>query len=323
MTMEFRTEISVGRSPFTVAHDRCGFAAGSCFAEQMAARLEALRFPLTASPTGILFNPASMAAMIRRLDGEQPYAVDELFESGGLWHSYDHHGSFSRPTAGETLRAVNTAFRNGAEGLRRADYVMLTFGTAWIYRLAENGRIVANCHKQPADRFVRERLRPEAIVAEYDALLAGPLAGKQVLLTVSPVRHLKDGLVENSLSKAILRCAAADLAERWPNVWYFPAYELLNDDLRDYRFYAPDMTHPSPQAIDYVWERFVRFAMDDATAALLPRLERLRTALGHRMLHAGSEGEAMFRRRSLALIDELQRALPQLDFSAERHHFGA
>lgn len=321
--MEFRTEITVVRSPFTVAHDRRGFAVGSCFAEHISSRMEALRFPLTANPTGILFNPASIAAMIRRLDEGRPYTLDELFEAGGLWHSYDHHGSFSHTSADETLAGINAAFRDGAEALRRADYVMLTFGTAWIYRLAADGRIVANCHKVPAAAFVRERLRPEAIVAEYDALLRGPLAGKQVLLTVSPVRHVKDGLVENSLSKAVLRCAAADLAERWPNVWYFPAYELLNDDLRDYRFYAPDMTHPSQQAIDYVWERFVHFAMDDGTAALLPRLERLRTALGHRTLHAGSEGEAVFRRRSLELIDDLQRALPQIDFSAERRHFGA
>lgn len=321
--MEFRTEITVARSSFTVAHDRWGFAVGSCFAEHISSRMEALRFPLTANPTGILFNPASIAAMIRRLDEGRPYTLDELFEAGGLWHSYDHHGSFSLPSADETLAGINAAFRDGAEALRRSDYVMLTFGTVWIYRLAADGRIVANCHKVPAAAFVRERLRPEAIVAEYDALLRGPLAGKQVLLTVSPVRHVKDGLVENSLSKAVLRCAAADLAERWPNVWYFPAYELLNDDLRDYRFYAPDMTHPSQQAIDYVWERFVHFAMDDGTAALLPRLERLRTALGHRTLHAGSEGEAVFRRRSLELIDDLQRALPQIDFSAERHHFGA
>lgn len=321
--MEFRTEITVARSPFTVAHDRRGFAAGSCFAEHISSRMEALRFPLTANPTGILFNPASIAAMIRRLDEGRSYTADELFEAGGLWHSYDHHGRFSLSSADETLAGINAAFRDGAEALRRADYVMLTFGTAWIYRLAADGRIVANCHKVPAAAFVRERLRPEAIVAEYDALLRGPLAGKQVLLTVSPVRHVKDGLVENSLSKAVLRCAAADLAECWPNVWYFPAYELLNDDLRDYRFYAPDMTHPSQQAIDYVWERFVRFAMDDGTAALLPRLERLRTALGHRTLHAGSEGEAVFRRRSLELIDDLQRALPQIDFSVERRHFGA
>lgn len=319
--MDFRTEIPVRRSSFTVSHDRTGFCAGSCFAEHIAGRLAALRFPVTANPTGILFNPASIAAMLRRLDGEHPYTADELFAADGLWHSYDHHGSFSRSTVGETLQAVNAAYRDGSEALRQADYVMLTFGTAWIYRLPD-GRGAANCHKQPADTFVRERLRPETIVAEYDALLGSVLAGKQVLLTVSPVRHLKDGLVENSLSKAILRCAAADLEERWPNVWYFPAYELLNDDLRDYRFYAPDMAHPSQQAVDYVWERFVQFAMDGPTAALLPRLERLRTALGHRMLHAGSEGEAVFRRRSLELIDELQRALPQIDFSAERHHFG-
>lgn len=238
-----------------------------------------------------------------------------------MWFSYDHHGSFSRTTAAAALEAINSSFRCGAEALVAADYVILTFGTAWVYRLAD-GTPVANCHKQPAACFRRELLGVEDITADYGELLtSGALYGKQVLLTVSPVRHVKEGFEDNSLSKAILRVAAAELASRYPDVYYFPAFEILNDDLRDYRFYADDLVHPSGQAVEYIWDKFADFAMDSATRQLLPDLARLNSAMQHRILHGGSEGEAVFRSRSQALIDKLQRALPTVDFSAERTYF--
>ena len=158
---------------------------------------------------------------------------------------------------------------------------------------------------------------------EYGELLSGPLAGKQVLLTVSPVRHVKDGLEGNSLSKAILRTAAASLAEGFRDVYYFPSFEIMNDDLRDYRFYEEDMVHPSAQAVDYIWGKFTEFAMDPDTRALLPRLGKRDAALHHRVLHAGSAAVEVFRECSLKLVDELQEALPGVDFSAERAYFTA
>ena len=174
---------------------------------------------------------------------------------------------------------MNASLTAGAGALAAADYVVLTFGTAWVYRLADSGRIAANCHKQPSSCFRRERLSAAEIVREYGELLSGPLAGKQVLLTVSPVRHVKDGLEGNSLSKAILRTAAASLAEGFRDVYYFPSFEIMNDDLRDYRFYEEDMVHPSAQAVDYIWGKFTEFAMDPDTRALLPRLGKLDAAL--------------------------------------------
>ena len=255
--MKFRTEIALCRSGFTVDHGRRGFLAGSCF---IFGRLAAAKFPVAANPTGILFNPASIAGMIRRLAEGRPYEVGELSCGGGLWFSYDHHGSFARASAKEALEAMNASLTAGAGALAAADYVVLTFGTAWVYRLADSGR--------------RERLSAAEIVREYGELLSGPLAGKQVLLTVSPVRHVKDGLEGNSLSKAILRTAAASLAEGFRDVYYFPSFEIMNDDLRDYRFYEEDMVHPSAQAVDYIWGKFTEFAMDPDTRALLPRLPR-------------------------------------------------
>ncbi len=322
--MEFRTVLVPQRSAFTVDHSRAGLIAGSCFSEHIAARLTAARFPVTANPTGILFNPASIAAMIRRLSDPVPYVLSDLRRGRGLWFSFDHHGSFSRPDPEEALSGINRALAAGAEAFSRADYAIFTFGTAWAYRSAAEGRIVANCHKCPVSEFIRSRLTVESIVDEYSALVEGPLAGKQVLLTVSPVRHVGDGLAGNAASKAVLRLAAETLVERYPaRVFYFPSYEMLVDDLRDYRFYAADMVHPSEVAVEYVWQRFAEFAMEPATRALLPKLARLAAAMSHRIVCAGASGGEAFRVSSLRLIDELQKSLPAADFSAERAHFEA
>lgn len=320
--MRFRTEIDVPRAAFTVSHSLSGFVAGSCFSEHIARRLVDAKFPIEANPTGILFNPQSIGQMLGRLVSGKPYGAQELRQGGGLWFSYSHHGSFSDVSQENTMARINEAYRKGADALRASDYVIITFGTAWIYRLAESGEVVANCHKQPAAMFVRERLTVGDIVAQYDALMRGELAGKQVLFTVSPVRHLKDGFVENSLSKAILRTAVAELTERFPKqAFYFPSFEIMNDDLRDYRFYAEDMVHPSPQAVDYIWDKFSTFAMEPQTTALLPRLGRLNSALGHRVMKDGSRDAERFRASSLVLVEELARELPDVDFSAEIQHF--
>lgn len=259
--------------------------------------------------------------MLQRLLQGRLYTEGELNDSDGVWFSYDHHGSFSRSTPHEVLYAINRAMDSGTEALAAAGYLILTWGTAWIYRLAESGRVVANCHRQPASCFVRERLSAADIVNRYAALLEGALAGKQVLLTVSPVRHLKDGFAENSLSKAVLRTAAAELTGRFPNVFYFPSFEIMNDDLRDYRFYAEDMVHPSPQAVDYIWEKFVAFSMRNSTLALLPEIEKLAAAVSHRIINPNGIAVERFARNSLELIGRLRMQLPGVDFGSEEEYF--
>lgn len=321
--MKFRTEIDVRPAGFRIDHLRSGFIAGSCFSEHIYKKLTDRKFSVAANPFGIQFNPLSIGAMLRRLRECKLYGIEDLNMSDGMWFSYDHHGSFTSSSPEETLAAVNAALESGSKALATADYVVMTWGTAWIYRLAENGRPVANCHKQPACCFTRERLSVSDIVNDYAALLEGPLAGKQVLITVSPVRHVKDGMAENSLSKAVLRLAAGELTERFPCVHYFPAFEIMNDDLRDYRFYAEDMVHPSPQAVDYVWEKFTEYSMDAPTRVLLPELERLRAAISHRVMNPDSDPARRFGRSSLELVSSLERRLPMIDFSAERDYFTA
>ena len=218
-------------------------------------------------------------------------------------------------TVAAAVAAMNAARKAGAEALRRADRVLLTLGTAWVYE--HNGQVVANCHRQPATEFVRRRLGVAEITGAFSALLAEPLAGKEVILTVSPVRHLGDGLEGNAVSKATLRLAAEELAAAHAAVHYFPAYEVLNDDLRDYRFYADDLMHPSAQAIQYVWEKFIPAVLSDEARRLLPDVRHIVVAAAHRPRNPRSEAYREFCRRRIGEI----AALPQVDFQAEEEYF--
>ncbi|MEG2614244.1 MAG: GSCFA domain-containing protein [Alistipes sp.] len=315
--MKFRTEIQI--APYTpdarIGYTNHLFALGSCFAEQMTARLRQLHFNCTTNPTGVLFNPLSIATALRHFTADTPVQRDELHETEGIWHHFDFHGSFSALSPDQALTTMNAARTAGVEALRRADRLLLTFGTAWVYE--HGGQVVANCHHHPAAEFTRRRLTVAEIVTTFAALFADTLADRQVILTVSPVRHIGDGLEDNALSKATLRLAAAELAERFPHVRYFPSYEIMNDDLRDYRFYADDLVHPAPQAVAYIWEQFARTVLTDEAQRLIPLVAQIVTAAAHRPQHPTSNAFRIFCRQQLAQID----ALPQINFTEERSYF--
>ncbi len=206
------------------------------------------------------------------------------------------------------------------EGLMSAEWVLVTFGTAWVYE--ERGRVVANCGKRPAHLFTRRRLSVEEIVTRFEGLIDGVLRGRQVIFTVSPIRHLKDGFEENSLSKATLRLAIAEITARYPdNAQYFPAFEILNDDLRDYRFYGTDLVHPSEQAVDYIWEKFSGAAFCVETLELLPQIENIVRATRHRPFEPDTEEHTSFRRSMLERTRELAARHPEVDLSAEIDFF--
>ncbi|MEG1612067.1 MAG: GSCFA domain-containing protein [Alistipes sp.] len=315
--MKFRTEIKI--APYApkarIGYSNRILALGSCFADQMSARLRHLHFDCTTNPTGVLFNPFSIAAALRNFAEALSVQRTELHETEGVWHHFDFHGSLSALSPDEALAQMNAARTTGTKALRDADRLLLTFGTAWVYK--KNGQIVANCHHHPATEFTRCRLTVAEIVAEFAELFDTLLTHRQIILTVSPVRHIGDGLEDNALSKATLRLAAAELTERFPQVHYFPAYEILNDDLRDYRFYADDLVHPAPQAVTYIWEQFVRTALTDEAQQLLPIVNQIVTAAAHRPQHPSSESFRAFCRKQLAQIT----ALPQINFTEEHTHF--
>ena len=313
--MKFRTEIEMAPLGVKIGYENRTLTLGSCFAAHIAEKLTEAKFRVVKNPSGILFNPLSIAAAIRSYASPAPVVHSELGFGEGLWHHFGFHGDFSAPTADETLQKMNAARQAGAEALRSADRVILTFGTAWVYEHA--GEVVANCHRRPAAEFTRRRLSVGEIVETFAGLIEGPLNGKQIILTVSPVRHIGDGLSGNAASKATLRLAAEQLTERFKCAVYFPAFEILTDDLRDYRFYADDLVHPAPQAIAYIWEKFAPATLTDEALRLLPEVEEIVAAAAHRPRNPQGEAHRAFCRRQLERI----AALSDIDFRAETAYF--
>ena len=323
MAMQLRTVIDIKSFDRKIDHSSRILSLGSCFADNIARRMQRAKFRVEASPTGILFNPESIARAVERFAASESPAREELRHDGERYFGYDFHSAFADADPERALAAMREAARRGADALRRADTVIITFGTAWIYRLRENGEVVANCHKQPQSLFARELLAADRIADRYAKLLEGPLADKHVIFTVSPVRHLGDGAERNSLSKAVLRVAVGELASRFPDADYFPSFEIMNDELRDYRFYADDMTHPSQTAVDYIWERFGATAFAESARRAAERAERIAEAAEHRPFDPRGETHRNFCRAMLRRIDELRREQPQMQFDDEKEYFNS
>ena len=326
--MQFRTYINIKPAAEQIDHTKSIFSLGSCFAENIASRLQRAKFHVVSSPTGILFNPESIANTLDKLtlfanaDAAKRLIEAELRNTDGRWYNYNFHSVFCDSDKSHATDKMVSAHMAGVNALQRADIVIITFGTAWAYYLKECGEVVANCHKQPQSLFSRQLLSVEHIAKRYDKLLSdGALAQKRVIFTVSPIRHLADGAEDNSLSKATLRVAIAELVRNHSNVEYFPSFEIVNDELRDYRFYADDMVHPSPLAIDYIWQRFSEYAFNTTTRQLIEQIARITQAAEHKPFEPTSEAHKRFCRQKLSQIEELNRAYPTLDFGKEIEAF--
>ncbi|MBQ9138183.1 MAG: GSCFA domain-containing protein [Alistipes sp.] len=311
--MKFRTEIDHTELSAKIDYGTNILALGSCFAQSIAERLSAAKFRIELCPTGILFNPASIADTLLFFASQSPAERSRFVERSEGWVSLDSHSDLARPTIEEAISALESATARGHQALQSAQCVIITFGTAWVYRHNDSGKIVANCHKVPQSEFTRFRLSVEEIVALYKPLFEGILSDKQVIFTLSPVRHTADGLAENSLSKATLRVAIAELCALYPNAEYFPAYEIVTDDLRDYRFYADDLVHPSHRAVEYIWEHFTKAALSPRAQALLPRVKQVVDAAAHRPSNPTSEAYRNFCSRYL----QEAKAIAEVDFSDE------
>ncbi len=258
---------------------------GSCFADNIGAKFAEHYFQTIINPLGTLYNPASIALSIT--DSRHSIPDSRLIYHNGLWHSMMHHGTFS----GKDKVAVQARCMEGYERLQRAlkeaTTVIVTFGTAWVYEM--DGQVVANCHKLPANRFTRRCLAVDEIVEMWQPIVAS-MPDKHWIFTVSPIRHVKDGLHANQVSKAILLQAVEELGQS-----YFPSYEIMMDELRDYRFYAEDMVHPSQVAVEYIWQRFVETYMTEDTRGEMRILHQLWQDCHHRFLHPDSEEAERFR----------------------------
>ena len=278
-------------------------------------------FPVDVNPFGTLYNPASIAAALTRLLDARPFTRGELFKEANLWHSFAHHSRFSHTDAEVCLQRIDERFRAAVGLLPQLDRLVLTWGTAWVYADADSREVVANCHKLPASRFVRYRLSVDEMVQLWTPLLERLFAlnhDMKIVLTVSPIRHLKDGAHGNQLSKAALLLFCEELAARYPDrCIYFPAYEIVLDELRDYRFYDTDMVHPSAQAVEYVWQRFSDTFFDEETEAVNREWEALSRALNHRPLTPDKEAYRRFVEQNIRRLEEFHKKYPSFDVSAE------
>lgn len=287
---------------------------GSCFAEAIGNKLKERYFDVMVNPFGVLFNPLSVADCLGLIEGYgiNPYGCsfmpEDVIETSGGYCSFHHHGSFARPTSEEFLQNANESLASASAFYSRQGWVVVTLGTAFVYRLADSGTVVSNCHKLPSDHFTRSMLTVDEVYHSLSQYVnANP--ERQWIFTVSPVRHLADGLHENQLSKSTLLLAEQRLVEHFPNAHYFPAYEILMDELRDYRFYADDMMHPSALAIDYVYERFMDFAFDDSQRNLLAEASKVHSMMQHRILNPNTLEAARFEAQRNAALSALRSKL--------------
>lgn len=281
---------------------------GSCFADEIGRRCTERYFDTRVNPFGVLFNPCSISDCLGLLEGyginagQCSFIPEDVIETSGGFCSFHHHGSMARPTAQEFLDNANRVLADASDFYYREGWVVVTLGTAFIYTDKESGNVVANCHKLPADRFERTMISADEV---YDALSRYVAArpGRQWIFTVSPVRHLADGLHANTLSKATLHLGIEKLVNRYPNAHYFPAYEILMDELRDYRFYADDMMHPSAQAADYIFERFMDFVLADSDRPLLKEADKVRGMMQHRILNEGTAEAIRFEQQRKEVLE--------------------
>ena len=289
---------------------------GSCFSDNIGAKMHGALFQATVNPMGTLYNPMSIARGVQRLIENRPVAGQELFMQSGVWNSFDFHSRHSMPDKQVTIDRMNGRIEQGHQALKQARMLTITLGTAIVYRLKSTGEVVANCHKVPQHEFERKMATVSEMVKELDEMVAQLHQFNPeltIIFTVSPIRHIADGLDVNSLSKASLRVAIHETIARHSDYCdYFPAYEIMMDDLRDYRFYASDMVHPSDVAVEYIWQAFQATYLDDHSALAVARCERVNKRLQHRPMSANRETVDRFNTDTAIVIRNLIKEYPYL-----------
>ena len=319
--MNLQTKITVAAPDFLIDYNSRLMMLGSCFAENMGSKFSYYKFDVDVNPCGIIYNPLSVANVLRLIVEGKQFEKSDLRQVGGKWVSLYHHGAFSSTDPDECLRRINDRLTKATGELRTLDLLVITWGTAWVYRYTRENIVVSNCHKIPSQEFERSRLSVEDIVKEY-LVLIGRLReinpGLRILFTVSPIRHWKDGAHGNQLSKATLLLAIDRLREVLQHVYYFPAYDIVLDELRDYRFYADDMLHMSGFTVDYIWERFLYSFISPEVLGLMNQIGRVNKGVAHRPFDPQSEEYHRLVKKMLAEIAMISRSYPMIDFSEEK-----
>ena len=322
---KFRTEVEIPDYKWKISYQSAALFMGSCFTENVGQKMADLKYPVDINPFGILYNPVSVANGIQLLLHPENFQQNDLIEHKGLWHSFYHHGRFSSVDSNEALQQINDRLQFSSAFLKEAEFLLITFGTAWVYRYLKSGKIVSNCHKIPAKEFARERLSVTEIVEQYTSLLEGLFRINpkiKILFTVSPIRHWKDGAIENQRSKAILLLAVDELVKLFEEQCvYFPSYEIVMDELRDYRFYAADMLHLNEVAVDFIWERFQDKLIEPESRKRSKDVKKIVDAARHRPLNKNTLEFRKFVEATLNLIYKMEKEYPYLNLKLEKEYF--
>lgn len=318
--MKWITEVELQGFHLNIGHNDNLLFAGSCFAESVGSVFLANKFNAMVNPYGVLYNPVSVLQMLRQGNENTNFCEKDLVFHNDLWHSFAHHGSFSNEDKTDLQSQIEITDKKLRHQLQKTNVLFITWGTSWVYRHIKSDRVVANCHKIPSREFTRYRLACAEIVALYTEWLSGVLDENRhlkVVLTVSPVRHLKDSAHGNQLSKAVLLLAAEELCQKFENVIYFPSYEIMLDELRDYRFYNEDLIHPNNMAVQYIWNKLAHNCFDESTKELIVKIQEVSRAARHRPFNSQTELHQKFITNTLQKINRLMIENAHLDFTDE------
>ncbi|MCG8311012.1 MAG: GSCFA domain-containing protein [Cytophagales bacterium] len=306
----FRTKVVPAKSDCNICLKDRILSLGSCFAQNTGQKLQDYKFDININPFGTLFNPVSIFKLVNRAAHSEIIDALGVVESQGVYHHYDLHSDLSNLNREKLLSNANKVLGGLGTDLPATSYIIYTFGTAVVYELKETGEIVANCHKVPSHKFNRRLLDVEEIVygfkVNYD-LVKSMNRYTRFIVTVSPVRHQKESFEQNNVSKSILRIACDRIVKNHADVEYFPAFEIMMDELRDYRFYAEDMLHPNAVATDYIWQKFSDTYFDDEHKEFILKWEKVRKALAHKPFNSNSKEHQSFIRKTIRMLDEFKR----------------
>ncbi len=322
--MKFRTEINPHKSDLQIEHKDSVITFGSCFAENISEYFQFHRFNVRKNPFGVLYNPVSVLNAIKSLEEPKVFSETDLVFHQDEWHSFYHHSDFSNHIKDECLNSINETVKTASEFIRNAKVIIITFGTAFVFKHLEREIIVSNCHKIPSNQFERKRLSVDETISNINLIIESisKINSKaNIIFTVSPVRHWRDSAVENQLSKATLLLAVNNAVSTYSNCFYFPSYEIVMDDLRDYRYYEADLLHPNKLATDYIWEKFSDAHFSEKCLSAMNEIKIIAEARMHRPRNIVSEAHQKFLKKQLKFIDQLELKYGHLNLEEDKKYF--
>ncbi len=316
--MNLQTQIPITKEVYNpINYDSKTLLLGSCFSENIGDKLDYFKFQTNQNPFGILFHPKAIETLITNAINDKEYSDVDIFFLNERWHCFEAHSSLSSPDKEDLLKSLNQQIKSANKQLHGSTHLIITLGTAWMYRFIETDVIVANCHKVPQKKFLKEILSVDEITESLEnviSLIKSINKKITITFTVSPVRHLKDGFVQNQQSKSHLLAAIHQVIEARNRVHYFPSYEIVMDELRDYRFYAEDLIHPSKTAINYIWGKFIDSWISESSIETMKEIETIQRGLNHRPFNPYSEQHQQFLGSLQRKIEDVKKRHPFIKF---------